>query len=133
MDFYYPSLSMRKMLVVRARKTFWLLAIFTSFCLIILNLLFSPRQQSSLLDEENGVFLGESMDYTGPALPKVPDPVTGVQIVGLGDLPAIKPPGCVRTKPILGGSNPELCPLSNSMMILIFFLMTDNPWPTLTK
>ena len=97
------------MLVVRARKTFWLLAIFTSFCLIILNLLFSPQQQSSLLDEENGVFLG--MDFTGllggPALRKDPDPVTGVQIVGLGDLPAIKPPGCVRTKPILGGSNSQ--------------------------
>ena len=111
-DFHYPSLSMRKMLVVRARKTFWLLAIFTSFCLIILNLLFSPRQQSFLLDEENGVFLGESMDYTGllsgPALRKDPDPVTGVQIVGLGDLPAIKPLGCVRTKPILGGSNPNI-------------------------
>ena len=96
------------MLVVRVRKTFWLLAIFTSFCLIILNLLFSPQQQSSLLDEENGVFLGESMDYTG--LPKDPDPVTGVQIVGLGDLPAIKPPECVRTKPILGGSNPNMMP-----------------------
>ena len=109
-DFHYPSLSMRKMLVVRVRKTFWLLAIFTSFCLIILNLLFNLQQQSSLLDEENGVFLGESMDYTGPALPKVPDPVTGVQIVGLGDLPAIKPPGCVRTKPILGGSNPNMMP-----------------------
>ena len=101
---------MRKMLVVWVRKAFWLLAIFTSFCLIILNLLFSPQQQSSLLDEENGVFLGESMVYTGPALPKVPDPVTGVQIVGLGDLPAIKPPGCVRTKPILGGSNPNMMP-----------------------
>ena len=113
-DFHYPSLSMRKMLVVRVRKTFWLLAIFTSFCLIILNLLFNLQQQSSLLDEENGVFLGESMDYSGfldaAVLLKDSDPVTGVQIVGLGDLPAIKPPGCVRTKPILGGSNPNMMP-----------------------
>ena len=106
---HYPGLSMRKMLVVRVRKKFWLLAIFTSFCLIILNLLFSPHQHSSLLDEENSVFLGESMDYSGfldaAVLLKDSDPVTGVQIVGLGDLPAIKPLGCVRTKSILGGSN----------------------------
>ena len=103
---------MKKMLVVRVRKKFWLLAIFTSFCLIILNLLFSPHHQSSLLDEENSVFLGESIDYSGfldgAVLPKDPDPVAGVQIVGLGDLPAIKPLGCVRTKPILGGSNPNI-------------------------
>ena len=105
---------MRKMLVVRVRKKFWLLAIFTSLCLISLNLLFSPRPNSSLLNEDNSVFLGENIDYDGflggPVLHKDPDPaVTGVQIVGLDDLPAIKPMGCVRTKPILGGSDPKLC------------------------
>ena len=98
------------MLVVRVRKKFWLLAIFTSLCLISLNLLLSPRPNSSLLNEDNySVFLGENMDYNGflggPVLHKDPDPaVTGVQIVGLDDLPAIKPMGCVRTKPILGGT-----------------------------
>ena len=106
---------MRKMLLVRVRKKFWLLAIFTSLCLISLNLLFSPGPSSSLLNEDNSVFLGESLDYNGflggPVLHKDPDPaVTGVRIVGLDDLPAIKPMGCVRTKPILGGLNPNLIP-----------------------
>lgn len=95
------------------RKKFWLLAIFTSLCLIVLNLLFSPQPSSSLLVEDNSVFLGESLDYNSflgsPVLHKDPDPaVTGVQIVGLDDLPAIKPMGCVRTKPILGVS-PLVC------------------------
>ena len=103
---------MGKMLVVRVRKKFWLLAIFTSLCLIILNILFNPQQQSSsLLDEDKGVFSGErNMDYTGfpgggALLHQDPG---AVQIVGLGDLPAIKPLGCVRTRPILGGLNPLL-------------------------
>ena len=105
---------MRKMLVVRVRKKFWLLAFFTSSCLIVLNLLISPQPSSSLPEKENSVLLGESLDYSGflggPVLHKDPDPaaVTGVQIVGLDDLPAIKPMGCVRTKPILGGSNPNM-------------------------
>ena len=105
---------MRKMLVVRVRKKFWLLAILTSLCLIVLNLLFSPQPSSSLLVKDNSVLLGESLDYSGflggPVLHKDPDPgaVTGVQIVGLDDLPAIKPMGCVRTKPILGGLNPNM-------------------------
>ena len=109
------SSAMRKMLVVRVRKKFWLLAILTSLCLIVLNLLFSPQPSSSLLVKDNSVLLGESLDYNGflggPVLHKDPDPaaVTGVQIVGLDDLPAIKPMGCVRTKPILGGSDPKLC------------------------
>ena len=103
---------MRKMLVVRVRKKFWLLAIFTSLCLIILNILSNPQQHSiSLLDEDNSVFLGEkNMDYTGfpgggALLHQDPG---AVQIVGLGDLPAIKPLGCVRMRPILGGLNPLL-------------------------
>ena len=33
------------------------------------------------------------------------DDVTGIQIVGLDDLPTIKPLGCVHTKRILEGKN----------------------------
>ena len=97
------------MVVLRVRKKFWLLAIIASSCLIILNLISSPHHQTSLLNEDNSVLLGENIDYdgvlAGSLLRKDPGQETvDVQIVGLGDLPTIKPLGCVRTKLIHGGS-----------------------------
>ena len=117
---------MRKMLVVRVRKKFWLLAIFTSSCLIVLNLLISPHPSSSLLEEDNSVFLGESLEYSG-FLPKDPDrAVTGVQIVGLDDLPAIKPMGR-RFKSQYNITMPSIvsqfCQLYTNLVI---FLMINN-------
>ena len=93
------------MVVLRVRKKFWLLAIIASSCLIILNLISSPHHQTSLLNEDNSVLLGENIDYDGSLLRKDSGQETvDVQIVGLGDLPTIKPLGCVRTKLIHGGS-----------------------------
>ena len=97
------------MVVLRVRKKFWLLAIIASSCLIILNLISSPHHQTSLLNEDNSVLLGENIDYdgalAGSLLRKDPGKETvDIQIVGLADLPTIKPLGCVRTKPIHGGS-----------------------------
>ena len=60
------------MVVLRVRKKFWLLAIIASSCLIILNLISSPHHQSSLLNEDNSVLLGENIDYDGSLLRKDP-------------------------------------------------------------
>ena len=97
-------------MVVRVRKKFWLGAILTSLCLIVLNLLSSISEHGLLLSEDNGVFLSDEADLDGflgdRAIDNFIDLAPGLRIVGLDDLPAIRPLGCVRTKPILEGANP---------------------------
>ena len=91
--------------MLRVRKKFWLLAIIASSCLIILNLISSSHHQTSLLNEDNSENIDFDDALAGSLLRKDPGQETvGVQIVGLGDLPTIKPLGCVRTKLIHGGS-----------------------------
>ena len=97
-------------MVVRVRNKFWLGAIITSLCLIVLNLLSSISQHGLLLSEDNSVFLSDEADLDGflgdRAIDNFNDLTSGLRIVGLDDLPAIRPLGCVRTKPILEGANP---------------------------
>ena len=91
--------------MLRVRKKFWLLAIIASSCLIILNLISSSHHQTSLLNEDNSENIDFDDALAGSLLRKDPGQETvDVQIVGLGDLPTIKPLGCVRTKLIHGGS-----------------------------
>ena len=97
-------------MVVRVRKKFWLGAILTSLCLIVLNLLSSISEHGLLISEDNSVFLSHEADFDGflgdRAIDNFNDLAPGLKIVGLDDLPAIRPLGCVRTKPILEGANP---------------------------
>ena len=110
------------MMVVRVRKKFWLGAIITSLCLIVLNLLSSISQHGLLISEDNSVFLSDQVDLDGflgdRAIGNFDDLAPGLRIVGLDDLPAIRPLGCVRTKPILEGVNP--------IMTLMFLQSNDG-------
>ena len=97
-------------MVVRVRKKFWLGAILTSLCLIVLNLLSSISEHGLPTSEDNSLFLSDEADIDGflddRAMDNFNDLAPGLRIVGLDDLPAIRPLGCVRTKPILEGANP---------------------------
>ena len=109
-------------MVVRVRKKFWLGAILTSLCLIVLNLLSSISEHGLLLSEDNSVFLSDEADLDGflgdRAIDNFIDLAPGLRIVGLDDLPAIRPLGCVRTKPILEGANP--------IMMMMFLQSNDK-------
>ena len=109
-------------MVVRVRKKFWLGAILTSLCLIVLNLLSSISEHGLLLSEDNSVFLSDEADLDGflgdRAIDNFSDLAPGLRIVGLDDLPAIRPLGCVRTKPILEGANP--------IMTMVFLQSNDK-------
>ena len=109
-------------MVVRVRKKFWLGAILTSLCLIVLNLLSSISERGLLNSEDNSVFLSDEADIDGflgdRAIDNFSDLAPGLRIVGLDDLPAIRPLGCVRTKPILEGANP--------IMMMMFLQSNDK-------
>ena len=97
-------------MVVRVRKKFWLGDILTSLGLIVVNLLSSISEHGLLISEDNSVFLSDEAGLDGflddRAIDNFDDLAPGLRIVGLDDLPAIRPLGCVRTKPILEGANP---------------------------
>ena len=109
-------------MVVRVRKKFWLGAILTSLCLIVLNLLSSISEHGLLISEYNNMFLSDEADLDGflgdRAKDNFDDLAPGLRIVGLDDLPAIRPLGCVRTKPILEGANP--------IMMMMFLQSNDK-------